>query len=171
MLAFSSLSRNSRYVGAMWLGLWLVGDLASGVLTRTVRADWCPLVSYTSNLHRVRDALLDAETSWDKVTNLFQAGRQPDRPGERSGSGHDPFARRAGVPVAARLRRSGQDSQAAPAPAHRARERSSRGHRRPRRTSVIPATWSAGRSWPASALLSVWHPAQPSVRSLDPDLR
>ena len=27
MLAFSSLSRNSRYVGAMWLGFWLVGNM------------------------------------------------------------------------------------------------------------------------------------------------
>ncbi len=76
MLAFSALSRNSRYVGAMWLGLWLIGDLGSGVLTRIVRADWCPLVSYTTNLHRIRDALFDADTSWTQVTNLFQVGRQ-----------------------------------------------------------------------------------------------
>jgi ABC-2 type transport system permease protein len=76
MLAFSSLSRNSRYVGAMWLGLWLVGDLGSGVLYRIVRADWCPLVSYSSNLRRVRDGLFDAETSWSQMTGLFQAGRQ-----------------------------------------------------------------------------------------------
>ena len=67
ILALSSLSRNSRYVGAMWLGLWLVGDVASGILMRTVRADWCPLVSYTENLNRVRDALIDAETAWNQV--------------------------------------------------------------------------------------------------------
>jgi ABC-2 type transport system permease protein len=79
MLALSSLSRNSRYVGAMWLGLWLVGDFASGILVRTVRADWCPLVSYTENLNRVRDALIDAETAWKQVTNIFGGGRQgPD---------------------------------------------------------------------------------------------
>ena len=73
MLALSSLSRNSRYVGAMWLGFWIVSNITAGVLEATVRADWCPLVSYTNNLRRVRDALFDAETAWDKVTNVFQA--------------------------------------------------------------------------------------------------
>jgi ABC-2 type transport system permease protein len=76
ILALSSLSRNSRYVGAMWLALWLVSDLASGILVRTVRADWCPLVSYTENVNRIRDALIDAETAWDQVANVFGAGRQ-----------------------------------------------------------------------------------------------
>jgi ABC-2 type transport system permease protein len=76
ILALSSLSRNSRYVGAMWLGLWLVSDLASGILIRTVRADWCPLVSYTQNLSRVRDALIDADTAWKQVADVFGAGRQ-----------------------------------------------------------------------------------------------
>ncbi len=46
------------------------------MLEVTVRDDWCPLVSYTNNLRRVRDALFDAETSWDQVMNVFQAGRQ-----------------------------------------------------------------------------------------------
>lgn len=72
MLAFSSLSRNSRYVAAMWLGFWFVSSMASGVLQATVGAEWCPLVSYTTNLNRVRDALLDAETSWDRLTSLSQ---------------------------------------------------------------------------------------------------
>jgi ABC-2 type transport system permease protein len=76
MLALSSLSRNSRYVGAMWLGLWLVGDFASGILIRTVREDWCPLISYTENLNRVRDALIDAETAWNQLTNVFGGGSQ-----------------------------------------------------------------------------------------------
>ena len=108
MLAFSSLSRNSRYVGAMWLGFWLVGNLGSGVLTQIVRADWCPLVSYTSNLHRIRDALLDAETSWDQVTNLFQAGRQ-----QLGGGGfRGPFGGRRGfLPRPPRAARSGHSGQ------------------------------------------------------------
>jgi len=76
ILALSSLSRNSRYVGAMWLALWLVSDFASSILTQTVRADWCPLVSYTENLNRIRDALIDAETAWNQLTNVFGAGRQ-----------------------------------------------------------------------------------------------
>jgi ABC-2 type transport system permease protein len=76
MLAFSSLSRNSRYVMALWLGFWIVSNLSAEVLSRTVRADWCPLVSYTNNLNRIRDALLDAETARDQVTNLFDTGRR-----------------------------------------------------------------------------------------------
>ena len=32
MLAISSLSRNSRYVGAMWIGVWIVSSVASSVL-------------------------------------------------------------------------------------------------------------------------------------------
>jgi ABC-2 type transport system permease protein len=94
MLAFSSLSRNSRYVGAMWLAFWFISSLASGVLQETVRAEWCPLVSYTNNLNRVRDALLDAGTAWDRVTSLSQVspreirgplGIGPFGPGRRRG--------------------------------------------------------------------------------------
>ena len=72
MLAFSSLSRNSRYVGALWLGFWLISAMAAGVLEETVGAEWCPLVSYTRNLNRVRDALLDAGPAWDRLTSLSQ---------------------------------------------------------------------------------------------------
>ena len=46
------------------------------MLASTVRAEWCPLVSYTSNLLRIRDALFDAETAWNQVTSLFDTGRQ-----------------------------------------------------------------------------------------------
>ncbi len=95
MLALSSLSRNSRYVGAMWLGLWLVGDFASGILVRTVRADWCPLVSYTENLNRVRDALIDAETAWKQVTNIFGGG--PQGPGGSPAAGPSGRGRRLGA--------------------------------------------------------------------------
>ena len=91
MLAISSLSRNSRFVGAMWMGLWVVSD----VDRRCARADrstrdWCPLVSYTTNLDRVRDALLDATrpartSSW----TLWEAG---PRPRGRGRSRPHPFA-------------------------------------------------------------------------------
>lgn len=85
MLALSSLSRNSRYVGAMWVGIWVVSNVASGVLERTIRQDWCPLVSYTGNLDRVREALLDSDAAWKKVTALFQAGQ--DKLRDAAGSG------------------------------------------------------------------------------------
>jgi ABC-2 type transport system permease protein len=74
MLAFSSLTRNSRYVGAMWVGFCLISSVAAGVLQGTVGAEWCPLVSYTNNLNRVRDALLDAGTAWDRITSLSEVG-------------------------------------------------------------------------------------------------
>jgi len=82
MLAFSSLSRNSRYVAAMWLGFWFVSSIASGVLQTTVRADWCPLISYRTNLDRIRDALLDSEASWGRMTSLGQVSPRslPMRP-------------------------------------------------------------------------------------------
>src|SRR6185437_8105204 len=86
MLALSSLSRNSRYVGAMWLGFWFISSMASGVLEGAVHADWCPLVSYTRNLNRVRDALLDAGTAWDRVTSLTEVS-----PREIPGFGGGPF--------------------------------------------------------------------------------
>ncbi len=96
ILALSSLSRNSRYVGAMWLGFWFISSLTSGILQETVRADWCPLVSYTENLARVRDALLDAGTAWDRVASLSEVsprrirgpmGMGPFGPGRRPGRG------------------------------------------------------------------------------------
>src|SRR5262249_33618325 len=43
MLAISSLSRNSRLVGATWVGLWVVSNITADVLQQTVRRDWCPL--------------------------------------------------------------------------------------------------------------------------------
>jgi ABC-2 type transport system permease protein len=135
MLAFSSLSRNSRYVGAMWLGLWLIGNLGSGVLTQIVRADWCPLVSYTSNLHRIRDALFDAETSWNQVTDLFQAGRQQ----LGSGGFRGPFGGRRGF-LPRPPRPPAADTRASQDPTPSSRERS--------RSSLAPLTypwiWSAG---------------------------
>jgi ABC-2 type transport system permease protein len=85
MLAFSSLTRNSRFVGAMWLGFWLISSVAAGVLEGAVGAEWCPLVSYTNNLNRVRDALLDAGTAWDRVTSLSEVG--PPGIGGRMGMG------------------------------------------------------------------------------------
>ena len=53
MLAISSLSRNSRLVGATWVGLWVVSNVDGRASSQqTVRQDWCPVVSYTANLDR-----------------------------------------------------------------------------------------------------------------------
>ncbi len=74
MLAFSSLSRNSRYVGAIWVGVWILSNITADALTATVKADWCPTVSYTNNLLRVREALLDTATAQENLSKLVQAG-------------------------------------------------------------------------------------------------
>jgi hypothetical protein len=80
MLALSSLSRNSRYVGICWVGLWLVGFALSNVMTNEVRAEWGPLLSFDGNLKRVGDALLDLESARQKFESLTQFSRQGARP-------------------------------------------------------------------------------------------
>jgi len=76
MLAFSSLSRNSRHVTALWVGLWMVGNVASGAMMATPQRAWAPLLSYTSNLGNVRDALFGVDAEWEKLSRLFRAGRE-----------------------------------------------------------------------------------------------
>ena len=73
MLAISSLTRNSRLVGATWLGLWVVSNFAGGVLEGTVKRDWCGLVAYTSNLARAREELIDAAPARRKFVALAEA--------------------------------------------------------------------------------------------------
>lgn len=137
MLALSSLSRNSRYVGAMWLTLWLIGDFASGILVRTIRADWCPLVSYTENLNRIRDALIDAESAWNQITSVFGAGR-PDL--ESSPLAAPPARRRRfgpGFLLGPRLKARSPDLPAA-------RPASGRQRRPALAPAEYPWQWSAG---------------------------
>ena len=76
MLAVSSLSRNSRLVGAMFVCLWIVGNVTSFVLSKTVEARWCPLVSYTTNLERLRDELLDMPAARGKFLAIWESGRE-----------------------------------------------------------------------------------------------
>ena len=92
ILAISSLSRNSRYVGALWIGIWVISEVSSGVLIQTIHRQWCPLLSYTANLGRVREALLATETARQKVIALFQGGQNQLRRAARPGS----FGRRRG---------------------------------------------------------------------------
>ncbi len=85
MLAISSLSRSSRFVGALWICIWLISGLASTVVNRTIHEEWAPLLSYTENLARVRDALLDTPTEREKIAALFRAGQDQFRQGMRPG--------------------------------------------------------------------------------------
>jgi ABC-2 type transport system permease protein len=59
VLALSSLSRNSRYVGAMWVALWIISNSLSKVFTHTLKAEWSPIVSYTQDLQRLAERLFD----------------------------------------------------------------------------------------------------------------
>jgi ABC-2 type transport system permease protein len=104
MLALSSLSRNSRYVALAWMGFWIISTTASAILmevhqerqghrvaqqggklgdaeliARGVEArksDWRPIVSYTGNLRRVGERLLDTNAAWKKFSEIV--------PGERA---------------------------------------------------------------------------------------
>lgn len=75
MLALSSLSRNSRLVGGMWLGVWVIGNTAAGVFQEAVGAKWSPLLSYTNDLARMREVLLDVETAKETLARLFEGLR------------------------------------------------------------------------------------------------
>jgi ABC-2 type transport system permease protein len=81
MLAISSLSRNSRMVGAVWVGLWIVSSVAGTVLANSVRQDWCPIVSYPNDLLRIREAMLRTSEAREKYLSLLDVGREKARRG------------------------------------------------------------------------------------------
>ncbi len=89
MLALSSLSRNSRYIALFWVALWFVSGIVASILAgvegdqrrhrqyqrtaerveaerQAARTDWRPLVSYTANLSRVGQTLLNTDAAWKK---------------------------------------------------------------------------------------------------------
>jgi ABC-2 type transport system permease protein len=76
MLAISSLSRNSRYVGVFWIGIWFVSSVAAGILNDTVHARWCPLLSYTGNLQRIGNVLLDTQSAWQQIGQFLPPRRR-----------------------------------------------------------------------------------------------
>lgn len=76
MLALSSLSRNSRFVTAMWVGLWLLGGAAADAARRTPAREWAPLASYPADLAAVRDALFDYDAEWGRLTGIFSRSRE-----------------------------------------------------------------------------------------------
>ena len=112
MLAISSLSRNSRYVGAMWIGhLGHQRGFRPGCST-----DHPPRVVSAGLLHGQPgpdpDALLDSETAWEQALSTCSGRPGPDPPGDRPG----PFGR-------GRVRRRRARSSAArpPSPGHQPR--------------------------------------------------
>jgi len=75
MLAISALSRNSRYVGAIWAALWLVTYVSSLVLIGLTRKPWAVMVSYVGNFDRLRWELLDVESALNQFAGLFRFRR------------------------------------------------------------------------------------------------
>ena len=69
MLAISSMTKNSRHVAAIWIGIWMVGWASAGILGEptTLNLKWGPLVSLTNNFGRLRDALLGTSVGFAKV--------------------------------------------------------------------------------------------------------
>jgi ABC-2 type transport system permease protein len=135
MLAFSSLSRSSRQVAAMWIGLWMVGGVAAGSLqhSRSYR-EWSPLVSYTRNLSRVSDALFDVDREWERLTELFRAGKSTLDSASRFGP--------LGMGRVSHSRRGPFAPPTPPAPPQPPGE--SGGGSSTRDQSPLPWTWSAG---------------------------
>jgi ABC-2 type transport system permease protein len=104
MLALSSLSRNSRYVALLWMGIWILTSTVSLVLMQVAqeerrhqagvrrlsrasdefisaeidaaKSDWRPLVSYTGNLRRVGERLLRTNAAWERLSQLSPAGQR-----------------------------------------------------------------------------------------------
>jgi hypothetical protein len=104
MLALSSLSRNSRYVALFWMCLWILTSTISMVLMKidqeerrhqagvnrrlwaseeyltaeieAAKKDWRPMISYTSNLRRIGEHLLDTNAAWERLGQLSPAGER-----------------------------------------------------------------------------------------------
>lgn len=104
ILALSSLSRNSRYVALLWMGVWIVTSTVSLILIQVnregriheagvgwrgwqsteflnremevARSNWRPLVSYTANLRRVGEHLLRTNASWERLSQLSPPGQR-----------------------------------------------------------------------------------------------
>jgi ABC-2 type transport system permease protein len=111
MLALSSLSRRSLYIGIAWGGLWLISSAVAGVLggiqqqavwreaharggenrnvaqarVEQVQAEaaptnWRPLCSYTANLVRLGEALLNTDAAWVEMGRAIEAPRAALQP-------------------------------------------------------------------------------------------
>lgn len=68
MLALSSLSRNSRYVALMWFGWWLLSSALFAILFVSSNfSEWAHLASFTRNVQRVEEHILNTEAAWKKI--------------------------------------------------------------------------------------------------------
>ena len=68
-----------------------MSNVSAGVLTETVNAEWCPVISYTTNLDRLREELLDMPSARKKFLDLWESSQAAAREVVRPRS---PFGRR-----------------------------------------------------------------------------
>jgi ABC-2 type transport system permease protein len=94
MLAISSLSRNSRYVGLVWVAVWFVGVGVEGFVTEELKKDWGHLFSYTTNLSRVGRELLGTTEAWEQFEQVVEARPQMGPGSYGSMDSHRPDAAR-----------------------------------------------------------------------------
>lgn len=83
MLALSSLSRNSRLVATMWAGLWLISGVVSQAVgeslgQRDERRPW-EVISFTNNLHRLRQVMLDTPAANEQLQGLLSEAQKAAR--------------------------------------------------------------------------------------------
>jgi ABC-2 type transport system permease protein len=104
MLALSSLSRNSRYVALFWMGIWILTAIVSLALMtidqeqrrhqavvqshfwnndeflnseiEAAKSDWRPVLSYSANLRRVGERLLQSNAAWARLGQLSPQGQR-----------------------------------------------------------------------------------------------
>lgn len=102
ILALSSISRNSRYISLMWLGIWMITGTVSYILVWVAqeqrlreghfgrhgwfsepflsseidfeKTDWRSLISYTGNLQRIEERLLGTNAAWQKLFDIAPPG-------------------------------------------------------------------------------------------------
>lgn len=73
MLALSSLSRNSRFVSIMWFAWWLLTSaLWIMLVIATNFAEWSKLASFTMNVQRIQEYILDTEQAWKKLDEGYK---------------------------------------------------------------------------------------------------
>jgi ABC-2 type transport system permease protein len=106
VLALSSLSRNSRYVGLFWVAVLMISGIVSSVLesvdqqqqrrlNRTSdqmvssddlvaqpaeawKTDWRPVVSYTANLSRIGEQFLGTNACWETLYQFMPPIRRAE---------------------------------------------------------------------------------------------
>lgn len=77
MLAASSLSRSSLYVGLIWAAIWMVSGAVAATMAIVVHKSWCWLAAYGGNLERVGAAFLGTESA-NAYFRRLMGGADPD---------------------------------------------------------------------------------------------